>query len=191
MGTVRSPDPALVVVSAIYSNETDLTSACSHLSAVIGELSVFGGDQVFDWTDYYQAEMGSALKRRFMVARDLLPRQLLTELKLLSNAIEREYARPDGSRTINLDPGLLAAENFVLATTKNFSHRIYLREGIFAEVTLQFVRGAFEPLAWTYPDYRSETLRSLLGEQRRKYLTDLRGNHTIVAENAFNKELLL
>jgi hypothetical protein len=190
MGTIRLPDPALVVVSAIYSDEASLGSACARLATIVGYIRAVGCEQAFDWTDYYQAEMGSALKRRFMVARHLLPRQLLTELKLLSNAIERECARPDGSRTINLDPGLLTAENFVLATTKNFAHRIYLREGIFAEVTLQFIRGAFEPLAWTYPDYRSETLRGMLNEQRRSYLTYLRQQPTVLAEDSFNKELL-
>jgi hypothetical protein len=190
MGTIRSPDPALMVVSAIYADEISLESAGARLAAVIGDVQPIGSEQAFDWTDYYQTEMGSALRRRFMVARHLLPRQLLTELKLLSNAIEQELARPDGSRTINLDPGLLTAENFVLATTKNFAHRIYLREGIFAEVTLQFIRGAFEPLAWTYPDYRSEQIRSMFNEQRRSYLTHLRGRPTVLAEDSFNKELL-
>ncbi len=190
MDIPRSPDPALVVVSAIYSNEVSLNAACSRLAAVVGELTVVGGEQAFDWTDYYQAEMGSNLRRRFMVAEHLLPRELLTELKIFSNTIERELARPDGGRTVNLDPGLLTAENVILATTKNYAHRIYLREGIFAEVTLLFVRGAFEPLAWTYPDYRSEQIRTLFKEQRRSYLTYLRGQHTLVAENAFTKELL-
>jgi hypothetical protein len=190
MGTIRLPEPALMVVSAIYADEISFESASARLAAVIGDVQPIGSEQAFDWTDYYQAEMGSALRRQFIVARQLLPRQLLVELKLLSNAIERGLARPDGSRTINLDPGLLTAENFVLATTKNYAHRIYLREGIFAEVTLQFVRGAFEPLAWTYPDYRSETIRRMLSEQRQSYLTHLRERPTVVAEDYFKKELL-
>ncbi len=188
MGTTRSPDPALTVISAIYSNEEILDRANNRLRDVLGELRKIGVLQPFSWTDYYQAEMGDNLRRRFVVAERLLPRQLLPELKLFTNKIESELARPDGSRTINLDPGLLSAENFVLATTKNFTHRIYIREGIFAEVTLQYFHGAFEPLPWTYPDYRSDELRSLFNEQRKIYLTLLRGEHTTVAKEAFIKE---
>jgi hypothetical protein len=101
-------------------------------------------------------------------------RQWLVELKLLCNRIEKELAAEDGSRRINLDPGLLSMENFVLATTKNRGHRIFLRDGIFAEVTLMYVRGKFEPLPWTFPDYRSEELRGVLEGLRDEYVNRIR-----------------
>jgi hypothetical protein len=88
--------------------------------------------------------------------------------------MEQDMAH-EGRRPINLDPGYLTAAQFVLATGKNYSHRIYLGQGIYADLTLVFAGGAFQPLAWTYPDYRDGVLQGFLGRVRRKYLADVKG----------------
>ena len=78
-------------------------------------------------------------------------------------------------RPINLDPGYLASSKLVLASTKDYSHRTYLKKGIYAEVTLKYAKGAFEPLPWTFPDYRSKGYIDFFTETRTLYMKKLRG----------------
>ena len=70
---------------------------------------------------------------------------------------------------MNLDPGLLELGKLILATTKDQAHRIYLRDGIFAEVTLRYHAGAWQPWPWTYADYREPALAEFLQEAREVY----------------------
>ena len=144
------------------------------MEPVVGSLGQVGEEIDFDFTDYYSKEMGSGLKRCFLVSDSLVGCNLLADLKHLTNRVERELARDDGCRRINLDPGLLSAGKFVLASTKNNAHRVYLRDGIFAEVTLYYRHRKFEPFEWTYPDYRTRHVGDLLDRIRTDYLGRLR-----------------
>lgn len=112
----------------------------------------------FDLTDYYEPEMGRGLLRKFLAFQRRVDRADLAEIKLWTNDLEKRLVTPDMPvpRPINLDPGWMDAARLVLATTKDYAHRIYLQRGIYAEVTLTFARGGFRPMPWTYPDYRSE-----------------------------------
>jgi hypothetical protein len=115
----------------------------------------------FDGTGYYDDEMGTGLTRLFCSFRDPVGQDTLADLKLWTEGLEKELAWGEGRgrRRVNLDPGLLCLEKLVLASTKDFSHRICLRDGIFAEVSLLCRAGGFQTLPWTYPDYRrGETL---------------------------------
>jgi hypothetical protein len=174
MGQIRELVPAQLVIGVIHADAAVRDQALSRLEQSLGPLERAADDLPFIWTDFYNAEMGAGLMRGFAVAERLVPRDSLVSSKVLSNRIERELARPDGSRVVNLDPGLMTPENFVLATTKPAGHRVYLSEGIFAEVTLRYRRGGFEPLDWTYPDYRSDELLQILNQVRRDYLHRLR-----------------
>jgi hypothetical protein len=180
MGDLTSPDPAMIVVGVIHSDPSALDSAIGQLEAVLGPIRRVGESFPFRWTDYYEDEMGAGLTRCFLAAERLVGRQWIVELKLLTNRIERELAEEDGSRRINLDPGLMSLENFVLATTKNRGHRIYLRDGIFAEVTLMYVQGRFEALPWTFPDYCSEEVQGVLLGVREEYYHLLRNSAPMV-----------
>jgi hypothetical protein len=174
MGDLTTPDPALIVIGVIHSDESAVDSAIEKLCKVLGPVRRVGESFPFRWTDYYEEEMGAGLTRCFLAAERLVERRWLVELKLLANRVEQELAKEDGSRRINLDPGLMSLENFVLATTKNRGHRIYLRDGIFAEVTLMYVQGKFEPLPWTFPDYRSAEVQGVLQGVRHEYYHLLR-----------------
>ncbi len=113
----------------------------------------------FDHTDYYEAEMGKQLKRRFVSFLKLIPIEDLYRIKLYTNRLESRYLMAK-SRQINIDPGYVDLAKLVLATTKDYAHRIFLRKGIFAEVTLSFKGDSFCPNEWTYPDYcRDEYIR--------------------------------
>jgi hypothetical protein len=168
--SVRSePPPARLVISAIYREERKYAEALPRVAAAVGPVRPAGNRFPFDRTDYYGEEMGAPLFRRFLAAEAAVPRDALPAVKVALEAIEGEMA-DDGRRAVNLDPGLLTAENFILATGKNYSHRVYLGNGVFADLTLVYRKGEFHPLPWTYPDYASGEIRALLREIRRDYL---------------------
>jgi hypothetical protein len=98
---------------------------------------------------------------------------LLSSVKHKTNQIEKKFST-HGKRRINIDPGYITHERFVLATGKNYTHRIYVGNGIFADLTLIYQRGGFQTLPWTYPDYAKENIRSFLTRVRKKYTIDIK-----------------
>jgi len=168
------PSPARLVVSAIYRDERRLEEAIPLVVADVGPVTGAGERLPFDRTDYYEGEMGTPLFRRFFVGERPVGRDALARIKVRMEAIEEKLSE-GGRRTVNLDPGILTAENFILATGKNYTHRVYLGEGVFADLTLEYRDGEFRPLPWTYPDYASEGIRSLLRGVRRDHLSGAAG----------------
>lgn len=136
-------------------------------------------------TQYYTRELGAPLLRRFLFFAPEAPADLLVSRKQATREIERHLGVADPGfpgglrRRINLDPGYLEPSKVVLASTKNFAHRIYLGEGIFAEVTLSFREGAFHPLSYTYPDFRSPHYREMFRRVRRAWLEGRRQGRPI------------
>lgn len=125
----------------------------------------------FNFTDYYQPEMGIGLKRRFLSFKQkILPRDL-SRIKVYTNHIEKKFSKNNGSRQINIDPGYLTLAKLVLATTKDYQHRLYLDQGIFAEVTLRFQGKTFTSWEWTYPDYRSPAYINIFNHIRNNLLS--------------------
>lgn len=106
---------------------------------------------------YYAKEMGDEklLKRIFLVTTQAYPREFLLTTKLLSLEWEREWAQ-NSKRMVNVDLGFISPENFILATTKNYAHRIFLGQNIFADLTYQCLEGTFQTLPWTYPDFKDQ-----------------------------------
>ncbi len=174
MGIPRPFSPAKLVVAVIASRPERRGSARGRLEALFGPVDVESESDAFTFTDYYDQEMGSPLSRWFLSFERLVSPDSLAAIKLATNALEAELAE-SGRRTFNLDPGLLTLARFSLATTKESAHRIPLRYGIYAELTLKYEKGGFRPLPWTYPDYRSprylavlERIRARLREQLRE-----------------------
>lgn len=122
--------------------------------------------------NYYEKEMGRPLARFLLISEKPFSRDYLLSAKLKSMEWERESSK-DGVRSLNVDIGLLSLENFHLATTKNYSHRTYIGEDIFADLTFQFQNGSLKPLPWTYPDYLDEEKRSFLTRERLRLLKAL------------------
>ena len=177
MGTPKEPKPGKYFI-ALLSSETDLLSGVeTDLCALLGAID--GRSQILPWTAscFYEKEMGAGLLRRFLSFEPLLSPEALADIKLATESVEACYRRPPrdaGGRRVNLDPGYLEAGKVVLASTKNASHRIYLRGGIFAEATLLYFDAAFHGCAYTYPDYLwSETL-SFFTDCRARYIAQLR-----------------
>jgi hypothetical protein len=131
----------------------------------------------FDFTTYYEPEMGAPLFRRVLAFKTLVKQSALADIKATTNNLEQEYSF-SGKRTVNLDPGYMLHERFVLATGKNYSHRIYIGRRIYADLTLIYTKGRFQALPWTYPDYADEHMLTYLKQVRQKYVIDLRSTKT-------------
>ena len=127
----------------------------------------------FNFTTYYNNEMGTPLFRRLIAFKQLMEQVSLLDIKLFTNDLEHEHSI-EGKRMVNIDPGYLLRERFVLATGKNYSHRIHIGKGIYADLTLIYTKGRYESLPWTYPDYASENILTFLNQVRKKYVVDLR-----------------
>jgi hypothetical protein len=128
---------------------------------------------MFDRTRYYEKEMGWPLHRRFVAFERLIPPESLVDVKLVTNEIENAHS-VFGRRRFNIDPGYICAERLVLATGKNYVHRIYLGRGIYADLTLVFSRGEFKTMNWTYPDYTTPSMIALFNDLRALYMAQLR-----------------
>jgi hypothetical protein len=173
MSIPRTPKPAKLVIGLLMRDEPLLQTAAAELERCFGPADVISPWFPFDYTEYYKREMGSPLKRCMICFQRLVGQETLPAVKRATNRIETGLA-VDGRRRVNIDPGFLTLERFVLATGKNYSHRIYLGQGIFADLTLMFSDGRFVPLDWTYPDYAEAPMRHFLAEVRDRYRVELR-----------------
>ena len=167
MGTPNPNQREKLVTSIIYAPEVEVGALLAELESAWGPIEYLGQELAFDHTDYYTVEMGSGLRRRIVAFQRFIEPSDLPAIKLASNEMEDGHRDTQRKRRVNMDPGVLAADKLVLATTKNFSHRIYLGRGIFADLTLLYRDGAYNPLEWTYPDYASEEIRTVFGIIRR------------------------
>ncbi|HVP57212.1 MAG TPA: DUF4416 family protein [bacterium] len=127
----------------------------------------------FDFTAYYRDEMGEGLVRRWLAFGALRERAYLARAKHIAALIEEQLA-VSGKRRVNLDPGYVDDAQVVLSTAKNFSHRIYIGMGYYAEVTLTYEHKAFKLLPWTYPDYQTGEALAFFGQARSIYIAQLR-----------------
>nr|WP_320191659.1 DUF4416 family protein [uncultured Desulfobacter sp.] len=173
MSTPKQPVPAKLVMSVFMKDKSVLASVFSRLEAVGGPVDMISPWLDFDFTDYYYKEMGEPLFRRLIAFKPLMEQETLASIKLDTNKIESDCL-DENNRTINIDPGYLLSSRFILATGKEYSHRIYIGQRIYADLTLMYTKKGFKTLEWTYPDYASPAVFKFLGQVRQKYLTDLK-----------------
>lgn len=178
MGRADRPAPVLPVAGLLVVAPEWFGAVEEGLSGRLGPFSLCAPSEPFRCTDYYAREMGPRLLRSYAAFTRLIDPAELADLKQEACSLEQALAlragRP-GRRVANIDVGCLDLGRLALATTKDRSHRLYLRDGIFAEVTLAWRDGRFEAQPWTYPDYRSEAARGFFAEARRAYRERLRG----------------
>jgi hypothetical protein len=173
MGHAKPPKPVKLLVSAFAPNGALLQEAREALEAEWGTIDFESELLPFDHTPYYEREFGPSLVRQIWTFEPLVDPGDLSTIKLRTNELEQRWA-VDGRRQANLDPGYVSMAKLVLATTKNHGHRIYVGQGIYAEVTLQYRDGAYRPWPWTYPDYATRVYCALFEDIRRRYIGQLR-----------------
>jgi len=174
VGQPRWPEPVILFCGLIAAGEAVLHRALEPLRARFGGILLRSAILPFDFTDYYESEMGGGLVRQFVAFEEEIDPGCLAAIKLETNRLEQQLAEEAGNvsqrRTVNLDPGYVTPDKVVLATTKNYAHRIYLSNGIYAEVTLNFGKGTVRTFEWTYPDYRTAMAAEFFLAVRRRVL---------------------
>jgi len=175
MGRASLPGAVKTFVGILVARPASMGQIESALVERLGPVDVRSQVRDFGYTGYYEEEMGKGLKRYFLGFRDLISPDGLVDIKLWTNSLEGDVFCEEGKRWANLDPGYLTPAKVVLATTKDYAHRLYLNRGIYAEVTLIYRDGRFEVLPWTYPDYRSGDYQPFFFDLRATYMRQVAG----------------
>lgn len=165
--------PVKLIFSLFAKNAVAVNDTVKTLSSSFGNPDFISALMPFDYTDYYGAEMGDNLVRRFVSMEELIRPEALPDVKLATNKVEENFSS-DSKRTINIDPGYMSKAHLILATGKSYTHRPYLREGIYADLTLVYQGKKFCSFPWTYPDYADEKQLLMLAKIREKYLLQLK-----------------
>lgn len=169
MSQPQEPKPVKLVVGIFTKDKGLIKPVAEDLTQIFGPIDLVGPWFVFDFTDYYEPEMGKPLLRRVLAFEKLIEQKDLAAIKIETNQLEQQYLK-NNKRLVNIDPGYLMHERFVLATAKNYTHRIYIGKGIYADLTLIYTNGSFHPLPWTYPDYKEKNMLTYLNRVRSKYI---------------------
>jgi len=173
MGIAAEPDNVKLFVAVTFASENAAGAAVHRLTELYGPVELSYGPVPFNFTEYYAEEMGQGLQKTYMAFERPILRGVLAEVKTFTNKMELELGTP-GKRMVNIDPGYLATDKFVLSSTKDFYHRIYLSEGIYAEVTLHYRKGMYRFFSWTFPDYREPAFLEFLEKVRARYVKTVR-----------------
>lgn len=169
-----TPAPPVKLIFSILAGEINLLNdTIAVLSDKYGPPDYVSAIAPFNYTDYYRQEMGENILRRFLALERLIEAEKLPDIKLATNKIEDRFSSGN-KRQVNIDPGYLSAAHLILATGKGYAHRPYLRDGIYADLTLIFQDGKYSALPWTYPDYAEEKLKIMFVIIREKYLLQLK-----------------
>ena len=168
--------PAKLICGIIASKDRYFKSAEERLVELYGPLDLSSPLFEFVFTDYYEKEMGQNLKRRFLSFANLISPEELSEIKIQTNALEQEIKEEmkAGQRVVNLDPGYLTSSALIMATAKDFAHRIPLQNGIYAHLEFLFGKKEVRRLSWTYPDYETEGYQMFFLEVKRTYLSQIK-----------------
>jgi hypothetical protein len=179
MGAIKTPTPVKFFVAMLVApdgmDKIDVFDAA--LEQRFGLIDLKSQNWIFELTDYYTPEMGPDLTRRIVSFENLIDPGELAQAKNDTNAIEEELTKrfrgENAGRIVNLDAGYLTLSQMILATTKNYSHRIYIGQGIWAEITLQYKKGRYVKWEWTYPDYADGRYNDFLIQVREKLKSQL------------------
>ena len=157
MGAITTPLPVKAIIGVLTAEPNLLPTVYTELTHRLGPIDYTSELMPFTSTTYYETEMGPDLQRQFISFERLINAGTLSEMKLFTNNVEQAFAIKKfeaNARRVNLDAGYICLAKLVLASTKDHAHRIYLNNGIYAEITLRFYRKTFQPWVWSYPDYQ-------------------------------------
>lgn len=179
MADISSSKPVKLFVGILSSDNTLLEEVEYLLAKRLGKVDIKSEIFPFDFTDYYKKEMGTNISKQFLCFKELINPEELSDIKIWTNELENEIKcnrKSDVARPINLDPGYLTHCNLILASAKDYYHRIHLQNGIYAEVTLFYQHEVFKNLPWTYPDFQTEEYKNFFLKVRTLYAKDISNN---------------
>lgn len=172
MSELSEPRRVKLFIGLIHSEDAPVEECLGKLKEKFGEIDFISEKLPFNLTTYYESEMGKGLWREIISFRNLIRRDELVDIKVFTDKLEKDFSQK-GKRKINIDPGYISGEHLILATGKGYYHRPYLGKGVYADLALVYRNKEFQPLEWTYPDYRGQGLRNLFKELREKYIIEL------------------
>ncbi|MDR1086848.1 MAG: DUF4416 family protein [Endomicrobium sp.] len=172
MGTIGEPKQVKLFCGIISCEEEIKQKSFDVLKEKLGEIDFISDEMPFDFSSYYNPEMGNNLKRFWLSFENLASASELADIKVFTNSVEDGFAIGE-KRRINIDSGYVTPANIILATTKDFSHRIYLSKGIYGEVTTIYKKGGYIKLPWSYPDYLSDLATDFFLKIRTKLMNQL------------------
>ncbi|MBN2584721.1 MAG: DUF4416 family protein [Planctomycetes bacterium] len=173
MAEIRKPEPVKLLVGMLSAWPGALAAAESELVERHGPVDLQSEMTAHEFTEYYRDEMGHPLLRYFVSFERLIDPADLAGIKRRTNDVERKFAASgewSAARPINLDPGYVTPAKLILASCKDFAHRIYLGEGVYAETTLSYRNGAWLCYDWTYPDFRTYDYQAFLARVRNRLM---------------------
>ncbi len=173
MAEIKPFSQVKLICGIIASKETFFKRAEERLVQLYGSVDLTSPLFIFDFTDYYEKQMGKNLKRKFLSFARLISPEKLGKIKLRTNGLEEEIREElkEDRRIVNLDPGYLAQAALIMATAKDFAYRIPLQQGIYAHLELLFGKKEIKTLDWTYPDFRTDEYQKFFMEVRQIYLS--------------------
>lgn len=176
MGRIQPALAVNLIVGMLSGNEGLFKEVEAELEEELGLIDLTSRIIPFNFTNYYEEDMGRGIVRKFVGFERLIEPGRLAPIKVFTNRLEEDFSKryPHPNRPINLDPGYIGGSKLVLASTKDFAHRIFIGEGIYAEVTLRYMGGRFEPLPWTYPDYKTAEYLEFFSRARELYMNKLK-----------------
>ena len=174
MGAVHEPKLVKLICAVTFAEGEDLDRVLASLAETFGSVDLRSPVFDFDFTAYYGEEMGERLKKCFVSFRESIDPGALAGIKRKTNALEDRW-RVEGKRRVNLDPGYVAGGKVILASTKDYAHRIYIGEGMYGDNQLRFMQGRFLPSVWTYPDYQTDLAFSFLKKVRKQAVDEDKG----------------
>jgi len=172
MGIIKPPQKVKIFTAIMSNDEKLFEDVVKRLTSYLGPVEFVSPIYKWTHTDYYEDEMGPDLKKIFYFFKNMVTPDLLPDIKLFTNQVEdffsQRLCKKGIKRPVNIDPGYITLSKVVLASTKDYSHRIYLSKGIYGEVTLYYRDKSYRPFPYTYPDYRSEEYIKLFNTAREK-----------------------
>ena len=177
MWDLQNPKPVKLIIGILAGDQNCLDAAQKAISAKFGLIDLASEVWPFTQTDYYKDETGPDILRQFVSIETLIDPGKLAKIKHATNKLEQKLARTIKlplSRPVNLDPGIIEPSKLVLATTKNYSHRIYIGHKMYAEVTLIYEKGTWRHFDYTYPDYREPLYHDFFTKVRTRLLEQLK-----------------
>ncbi|MFC1739206.1 DUF4416 family protein [Planctomycetota bacterium] len=177
MWETKEPRPVKLFVGILAADENCLKTAVEAIENAFGKIDFISDIWPFDKTDYYKEQTGDNILRQFVSIEELIDPARLAKIKHKTNELEQQLAAElnlNLPRPINLDPGIIEPSKLILATTKNYSHRIYIGDKMYAEVTLIYDKGKWKPFAYTYPDYRQSAYWDFFSKVRSRLVEQLK-----------------
>ncbi len=177
MWKLKEARPVKLIIGILAADHKCLHAAVEAVEDKFDKIDLVSNVWPFDQTDYYKDQTGPNILRQFVSLERLIDPAQLSKVKHKTNKLEQKLAARLGlplPRPINLDPGIIEPSKLVLASTKNYSHRIYIGKKMYAEVTLIFDKGSWRYLSYTYPDYRQQCYFEFFEKVRTRLLEQLK-----------------